>query len=402
MKTNWLIVGAGFTGAVLAERIASQLNQKVLIIDQRDHIGGNAYDYYDEHGVLIHKYGAHIFHANSPRIWEYVSQFTSWRPYFHEVQAQVEGKLVPVPFNLNSLHALFPRTMAERLEQRLIERFGFGTKVPILKMLEDDDNELKELAKYVYRNVFESYTLKQWGLKPEELDSSVTGRVPIYVSRDNRYFQDTFQGIPRQGYTEMFRRMLSHPNIQILLKANHADVSQHVKFDRMIFTGAIDEYFNYIHGPLPYRSLRFDLRHELVNQFQAVSVVNYPNEYQFTRVLEYKQFSGQNLPGTTLAYEYPEAYEPGVNTPYYPIPREQNREKYSLYQREAEKLNGSVIFAGRLADYKYYNMDQAVGRALKVFAEQINNPGQTPVETSDLGTLASRLASSVPQLVDKV
>jgi UDP-galactopyranose mutase len=402
MKTNWLIVGAGFTGAVLAERIASQLNQKVLIIDQRDHIGGNAYDYYDEHGVLIHKYGAHIFHANSPRIWEYVSQFTSWRPYFHEVQAQVEGKLVPVPFNLNSLHALFPRTMAERLEQRLIERFGFGTKVPILKMLEDDDSELKELAKYVYRNVFESYTLKQWGLKPEELDSSVTGRVPIYVSRDNRYFQDTFQGIPRQGYTEMFRRMLSHPNIQILLKANHADVAQHVKFDRMIFTGAIDEYFNYIHGPLPYRSLRFDLRHELVNQFQAVSVVNYPNEYQFTRVLEYKQFSGQNLPGTTLAYEYPEAYEPGVNTPYYPIPREQNREKYSLYQREAEKLNGSVIFAGRLADYKYYNMDQAVGRALKVFAEQINNPGQTPVETSDLGTLASRLASSVPQLVDKV
>jgi UDP-galactopyranose mutase len=380
MKTDWLIVGAGFTGAVLAERIASQLNQKVLVIDQRDHIGGNAYDYYNEHGVLVHKYGAHIFHTNSHRIWEYVSQFTSWRPYFHEVCAQVEGKLVPVPFNLNSLESLFPRTMAERLERRLIEQYGFGTKVPILKMLEDSDPDLKELAKYVYRNVFERYTLKQWGLKPEELDASVTARVPVFISRDNRYFQDTYQGIPRLGYTEMFRRMLSHPNIQVLLKAEFRDVAEQVQFDRMVFTGAIDEYFNYIHDPLPYRSLRFEFRHEPVNRFQHVAVVNYPNEYEFTRAIEFAQFSGQSLPVTTIAYEYPEPHDAGVNTPYYPIPRAENQEKYSRYLQEAEKLNGKVIFAGRLADYKYYNMDQAIGRALKVFDSKVRCPESESLE----------------------
>jgi UDP-galactopyranose mutase len=301
-----------------------------------------------------------------------VSQFTSWRPYFHEVRALVEGKLVPIPFNLNTLEALFPRTMADRLEARLVERYGFGTKVPILRMLEDGDADLKELAKYIYRYVFESYTLKQWGLKPEELDASVTSRVPIFISRDNRYFQDTYQGIPRLGYTEMFQRMLSHPNIQILLKAEYRQVADQIKYDRMIFTGAIDESFDYVHGPLPYRSLRFEWRQEPVSQFQSAAVVNYPNEYEFTRVIEFKQFSGQSLPTTTLAYEYPEPHEPGVNTPYYPIPRAENQARYALYAQEAEKLNGKVIFAGRLADYKYYNMDQAVGRALKVFDSKVS------------------------------
>lgn len=384
MKTDWLIVGAGFTGAVLAERIASQLNQKVLVVDQRDHVGGNAYDYYNEHGVLVHKYGAHIFHTNSDRIWKYVSQFTSWRPYFHEVRALVEGKLVPVPFNLNTLEALFPRTMAEGLERRLVERYGFGAKVPILKMIEDGDANLKELAKYVYRNVFESYTQKQWGLKPEELDASVTARVPVFVSRDDRYFQDTYQGIPRLGYTEMFRRILSHPNIQVLLKAEFRDVAEEITYDRMVFTGAIDEYFNYIHGPLPYRSLRFELRQEPVSRFQTAAVVNYPNEYEFTRVIEFAHFSGQTLSETTIAYEYPEPHDPGVNTPYYPIPRGANQAKYSLYSREAEKLNGKVIFAGRLADYKYYNMDQAVGRALKVFDSKISSAESRSLSLSDV------------------
>jgi UDP-galactopyranose mutase len=369
MKTDWLIVGAGFTGTVLAERIASQLNQKVLIIDRRDHIAGNAYDYYDDHGVLLHKYGAHIFHANSERIWEYVSQFTSWRPYFHEVQALVDGKLVPVPFNLNTLDALFPRTVAEQLERRLIERYGLGVKVPILRMLEDEDLELKELAKYIYRNIFEGYTKKQWGLKPEELDASVTGRVPVFISRDNRYFQDTYQGIPRLGYTEMFRRMLSHPKIHILLKTEFREIAERVSFDRMIFTGAIDEYFDFAYGQLPYRSLRFEMRHELINRFQSVAVVNYPNEHEFTRIIEYKHFSDQDLPGTTVGYEYPQPHKHGENTPYYPIPREENRAQYSLYLKKAEGLKGKVFFAGRLADYKYYDMDQAVGRALKIFNE---------------------------------
>ncbi len=248
MKVDWLIVGAGFTGAVLAERIASQLNQKVLVVDSRDHIGGNAYDYYDEHGILVHKYGAHIFHTNSEKIWTYLSAFTSWRPYFHQVQAAIDGKLVPVPFNLNTLDALFPRSMAEGLERSLVERYGFGAKVPILKMMEEEGAGLKELARYIYKNVFHDYTVKQWALKPEELDPSVTGRVPVFVSRDDRYFQDTYQGIPKHGYTELFRRLLAHPNIHLLLKTDHREAVAGIKFDRMVFTGPIDQYFDYCYG----------------------------------------------------------------------------------------------------------------------------------------------------------
>jgi UDP-galactopyranose mutase len=366
MKFDWLIVGAGFTGAVLAERIASQLDQKVLVVDRRDHIGGNAYDYYDEHGILVHKYGAHIFHTNSESIWNYLSEFTSWRPYYHQVRAAIDGKLVPVPFNLNTLEALFPRIMAERLERGLVERYGFGTKVPILKMLEEQDCGLKELGQYIYRNVFHNYTVKQWGLKPEELDPSVTSRVPVFVSRDDRYFQDTYQGIPRQGYTELFRRLLAHPNIHVLLKTDYCEAIEGERFERVIFTGPIDEYFHYRHGALPYRSLRFEMRHESGASFQEVAVVNYPNEHPFTRVIEFKHFSGQQSPGTTIAYEHPEAYEAGLNTPYYPVPKAEHREQHAKYLREAEQ-SPNVIFAGRLADYKYYNMDQAVGRALKVF-----------------------------------
>ena len=369
MKVGWLIVGAGFTGAVLAERIASQLNQRVLVVDRRDHIGGNAYDYYDEHGVLVQRYGAHIFHTNSTKIWDYLSQFTSWRGYTHRVRAVVEGKAIPVPFNLNSLAALFPRTMAERLERRLIEAYGFGAAVPILRMLEGNDAELKELAKYIYRNVFEGYTIKQWGLKPDELDKSVTGRVPVSVSRDDRYFQATYQAMPRLGYTEMFRRILAHPNIHVLLKSEYSPALDSIRFDRMVFTGPIDEYFDYLHGSLPYRSLRFEFHHEPRTKYQDVAVVNYPGEHAFTRIVEFKHFSGQSLPGTTIACEYPEAYERGLNEPYYPIPREENRARYALYLREAKRREGNVLFAGRLADYKYYNMDQAVGRAFKLFDE---------------------------------
>lgn len=371
MKTDWLIVGAGFTGAVLAERIASQLDQRVLVIDKRSHIGGNAFDYYDEHGVQVHKYGAHIFHTNSRRIWDYVSQFTAWRPYRHEVRGLIEGQLVPIPFNLNTMRQLFARSRADRLERRLVERYGAGAKVTILKMLADSDDELRELAAYIYKNVFEGYTLKQWGLRPEELDASVTARVPVVVSQDDGYFADTYQGMPRGGYTELFNRMLSHENIQVELNADYRDAGSQIGFGRMVFTGAIDEYFQYAYGPLPYRSLRFELVHKPVRDFQGVSVVNYPNDYDFTRTIEYKHFSGQDLPGSTIGYEYPEPHEPGVNIPYYPIPRKQNEATYSLYRSEAAKLEEKVLFAGRLADYTYYNMDQAVGRALKVFEQKI-------------------------------
>jgi UDP-galactopyranose mutase len=370
-KVDWLIVGAGFTGAVLAERIASQLDQKVLVVEKRNHIGGNAYDYYNEHGVLVHKYGPHIFHTNSKKVRDYLSQFTEWRPYYHRVLASVEGKLVPVPFNLNSLYALFPPKYAERLEEKLICTYGFGVKVPILKMKEAKDEELRFLADYIYKNIFYGYTIKQWELTPEELDPSVTGRVPVYISRDDRYFQDTYQAMPKQGYTAMFGRILSHKNIKVLLNTDYREIVREIRFNRMIYTGPIDVYFDYMHGSLPYRSLRFEFLTFDREWQQEVGTLNYPNEYDFTRTTELKHLTGQRLPWTTLIVEYPQAYQPeNINfEPYYPIPREENRLRYSLYEKEAAKLGGSVLFAGRLADYKYYNMDQAVARALKLFEE---------------------------------
>ena len=371
MKLDWLIVGSGYSACVLAERIANELGQKVLLVEKRNHIGGNAYDHYNEHGILVHKYGPHIFHTKSKKVWDYLSQFTEWRPYYHHVLGVVEGKKVPIPFNLNSLYALFPPHYAEKLEDLLLENFGFGVKVPILKLRESAVGELKFLANYIYDNVFYRYTVKQWNLKPEELDRAVTGRVPVYISRDNRYFQDPYQAMPKHGYTEMFNRMLDHPNIKILLNTDYREVINDIKFNRMVYTGPIDTFFDYSHGELPYRSLRFQFDTLDQEWYQEVGTVNYPNEYDITRITEQKHLSGQTLPKSTLVMEYPQAYVPGENDPYYPIPREENRMKYDLYLKEVEKLNGSVIFAGRLAEYKYYDMDQATLRALSLFEKEV-------------------------------
>ncbi|MFC5447350.1 UDP-galactopyranose mutase [Paenibacillus aestuarii] len=369
MKVDWVIVGSGFTGATLAEQLASQLNQNVLVIEKRDHIGGNSYDCYDEHGILIHKYGSHTFHTNSSMVWNYLSQFTQWRPYFHEVRVVVDGKKVPVPFNLNSLYALFPQKYAEKLEELLIQHFGFNVKVPILKLRESASGELAFLADYIYQNVFYKYTMKHWQLDPEQLDRSVTARVPVYISRDNRYFQDKYQGLPKHGYTPLFQRMLKHPNIKLLLNTDYRDVIDQIQFKRMIYTGPIDAYFNYMHGTLPYRTLRFEFDTLDQEFYQEVGTVNYGLEYDYTRVLEQKHLTGQKSPKTTISYVYPEEYIAGKSDPYYPIPREENKELYRLYQAEAEKIKDKVLFAGRLADYKYYNMDQAVARALTLFKE---------------------------------
>ena len=367
MKVDWLIVGAGFTGCTLAERLASQLGQKVLLIDRRNHIGGNAFDYYNEDGVLVHQYGPHIFHTNSRKVWEYLSAFTSWRPYYHHVLGVVEGRKIPVPFNLNSLEAVMPAAYAARLGDLLIRSFGFGTKVPILKLRETPDEDLRFLANYIYDNVFRGYTMKQWECRPEELDASVTGRVPVFISRDDRYFQDTWQSMPRSGYTALFQRQLAHPNIRLMLQTDYREIADAVTFNRMIYTGPINTFFGDLHGPLPYRSLRFEFTTLDTPQFQEVGTVNYPNEHDFTRITEQKYLTGQKLGKTTIVTEYPQPHIEGVNEPYYAVPREENRRLYDLYAAEAAKLNGSVIFAGRLADYKYYNMDQAVARALKVF-----------------------------------
>jgi UDP-galactopyranose mutase len=368
---QWLIVGAGFTGSVLAERIATVLDQKVLLIDRRNHIAGNAYDCCDVSQVRYHQYGPHIFHTNSKRVWDYLSQFTAWRPYYHRVLAMVEGQMVPVPFNLNSLSALFPAYMAESLTRRLIADYGFGKKVPILKLRESEDKELNFLADYIYRHVFETYTKKQWALRPEELDPAVTARVPVYVSRDDRYFQDTYQAMPTDGYTAMFEKILSHENISVSLNTEFKDIRSRYQDVKVIFTGPIDEYFDYSYGALPYRSLRFVRSSHTSERIQPVGTVNYPNEFDFTRITEMTWLTGQRGASTVLMEEYPEAYEPGRNEPYYPIPNPGSAALLKPYQDLAQGLEGKVWFAGRLGDYAYYNMDQACGRALALFEKSL-------------------------------
>jgi UDP-galactopyranose mutase len=369
MKYEWLIVGAGFTGCVLAERLASQMGQRVLLVDKRDHVGGNAYDHYDNNGILVHKYGPHIFHTNDARVWAYLSQFTEWRRYEHRVLALIDGKRVPVPFNLNSLQALFPARQAAKLEMLLIKTYGMATNVPILRMRQHSHPEIKSLSEYVYHKVFENYTLKQWGLTPEQLGPSVTGRVPVRVSHDDRYFQDTYQAMPKDGFTSLFRRMLSHSNIEVALNTDYAALPHGIRFDRMAYTGPIDAFFNYVHGELPYRSLRFEFEFSKVERMQPVAVVNYPNDHAYTRITEFKHITGQVSEGTTFVREYPQPHISGKNEPYYPLPLSVSADLYKRYVAEAAKLEGAVLFAGRLADYKYYNMDQATARALALFVK---------------------------------
>ncbi|GAB5466173.1 MAG: UDP-galactopyranose mutase [Candidatus Kapaibacteriales bacterium] len=374
MKFDYLIVGAGYSGAVIAERIASQLNKKVLIVEKRNHIAGNAYDYYDENGILVHKYGPHIFHTKMKKVWDYLSRFTDWRYYEHRVLGLIEGKEVPIPFNFNSLYSLFPTKQAERLETELLERYGFGTKVPILKLRQSGSERLNELAEYIYKYIFLNYNLKQWGLRPEELDPSVSGRVPVYLSRDNRYFQDNWQAIPKHGYTAMFENILAHPNIKVLLKTDYKDIIEDIKFDKLIFTGPIDEYFGYSEGKLPYRSLRFELKNvsmpDPYSLLQKTAQLNSPNSNDYTRTTEFRHLTGQKALFSTIAYEYSQPYIIGENDPYYPIPKDENQQLFDKYKSMAESLD-SVIFAGRLANYKYYNMDETTGVALQTFEKKI-------------------------------
>lgn len=383
---DYVVVGAGFAGAVIAERIATQLNEKVLVIEKRNHIGGNAYDYYDENGILVHKYGPHIFHTRSKEVWDYLSQFTDWYLYHHHVLGSIDGKKVPIPFNLNTLYELLPESLAKPLEEKLVNKFGYNVKVPILKLRETDDQDLKFLADFVYDKVFLNYTTKQWGMKPEELDPTVTGRVPVYISRDNRYFQDAYQGMPKEGYTKIFEKLLFHSNIKLMLNTDYKEVIE-IDFKNgnislfgqefkgtLIYTGKIDEFFNYEFGELPYRSLRFEFENIQKEFVQPVGTVNYPNEYQFTRITEFKHLTGQKHSSTTIVKEYPQDYErnvKGKDIPYYPIPRKENLELYARYKERAKQFS-NVLFVGRLAEYRYYDMDAVIARALKVFKDKIS------------------------------
>lgn len=371
MKYDYLIVGAGISGCILAERLANILNKKVLLIDRRNHIGGNCFDEQID-GITVHKYGPHIFHTNNQKVWQYLSAFTKWHLYFHKVLAVIEGKSVPVPFNFNSIYQLFSPNYAEKLEKILLDKFAYGTKVPILKLLESTDKDLKFLAGYIYSNVFLGYNLKQWGVKPEELDSSVSSRVPVYLSRDDRYFQDKYQAIPAKGYTAMFESIINHKNIDLQLNIDFKTAENDFKFDKVIYTGTIDSFFDYELGELPYRSLIFENRKIENEYFQQVSQVNYPNNYDFTRITEFKHFLNDKCSHTIIAEEYPCEYKLGINEPYYPIPNEENHLLAEKYKNKAMNFRRNVLFCGRLADYKYYNMDQAVAAALQLF-EQVAN-----------------------------
>jgi UDP-galactopyranose mutase len=355
---DWLIVGAGFAGSVLAERLASVRDESVLLIDRRPHIGGNAYDRRNDSGLLIHQYGPHIFHTNSSKVADYLSRFTEWRSYEHRVLAFVDGMLVPIPINLDTVNKLYGlKLSSDELQSWLAARAE-----PIDGIHTSEDVVVSTVGRELYEKFFRGYTRKQWGLDPSELDKSVTSRVPTRTNCDSRYFTDTFQAMPKHGYTAMFRSMLAHPNIKTALGTDYSDVKDTGCFRRVIFTGPIDEFFDYRFGRLPYRSLRF--KHVTLNipEHQPVAVVNYPQSEEYTRVTEYKHLTGQTHPMTALTYEYPSA----EGDPYYPIPRPENQALYKSYQRLATATS-DVWFVGRLATYRYYNMDQIVGQALMTF-----------------------------------
>jgi UDP-galactopyranose mutase len=357
---DYLIVGAGFAGSVLAERLAAGSGKKVLIIDRRPHIGGNAYDYHNEDGILIHKYGPHIFHTNSHEVFNYLSKFTEWRPYQHRVLASVDGQLLPLPINLDTINRLYG------LNLNAFELKEFFQKVaePREKIVTSEDVVVSKVGRELYEKFFRNYTRKQWDLDPSELDASVTSRVPIRYTRDDRYFSDIYQVMPQQGYTRMFERMLDHPNIKIMLNTDYQEVVNMISYRELIFTGPVDEYFGFLYGKLPYRSLQFQFQTLNEELHQPVAVINYPNEYPYTRVTEFKHLTGQKHSKTTLVYEYPTQ----DGDPYYPIPRPENAQLYARYQALAAQKQG-VHFAGRLATYKYYNMDQVVAQALTLYSK---------------------------------
>ncbi|WP_207424002.1 UDP-galactopyranose mutase [Desertivirga brevis] len=363
---EYLIVGAGYSGAVLAERIASQLNKKVLVVDKRDHIGGNAYDYYNEDGILVHKYGPHWFHTNDKSVFDYLSLFTEWRFHYHRVQTYVDGRLVPIPINLDTLNNLYNLNLTSSKD---VQDYFDKVKIDISKPMNAEEMVISQVGEDLYNKFFRGYTLKQWEIDPKNLAPSVTARIPTRTNRDDRYFTDKYQGIPKHGYTEMFKKILAHPNISLMLKTDYRDIINIIPYRTLIYSGPIDSFFNYKFGKLPYRSLRFE--HETFNQnyYQSHQQVNYPNEYDFTRIVEWKHATGQRSDVTTITREYSLLATENLEK-YYPIPCEENHNLFNRYNEEAEKCE-NVIFCGRLADYKYYNMDQVVARALMIFEKKV-------------------------------
>jgi UDP-galactopyranose mutase len=352
---DYLVVGAGFAGAVVSERMARCFGKSVLVVDRRSHIGGNAYDHYNDDSVLVHRYGPHIFHTNSEQVFQYLSQFTSWRSYEHRVLASVDGKLVPIPINLDTVNLLYGLNLtSEQLEVFFAARAENRASIRT-----SEDVVVSKVGRDLYEKLFRNYTRKQWGKDPSELDAQVTARIPVRTNRDDRYFTDRFQVMPKHGYTRIFENMLDHPNITVALGVDYRDIVNETQFQELIYSGPIDEFFGFRFGELPYRSLRF--QHETLNTeyLQPVAVINYPNDHAYTRVTEFKHLTGQVNRRTSVVYEYPAS----EGDPYYPVPTPENG---ALYKRYAElaSLTKRVHFVGRLGTYRYYNMDQVVAQAL--------------------------------------
>jgi UDP-galactopyranose mutase len=357
---DYLIVGAGFSGSTLAERLASQLGKKVLLVDKRMHIGGNAYDHYDDSGILIHRYGPHIFHTNSKVVFDYLSKFTKWRAYQHRVLASVDGQFVPIPINLDTINQLYGLDLTSLEVEKFFESMAEHKE----HVRTSEDVVVSKVGRELYEKFFRGYTRKQWGLDPSDLDASVTARVPTRTNRDARYFTDSYQAMPLHGFTRMFENMLSHENIQIMLNTDYRDIKNYIPYKEMIYTGPVDEYFEYRFGKLPYRSIQFQFETHDTPVYQSAPVINYPNDYAYTRVTEFKYLTGQKHDKTTIVYEYAMA----EGDPYYPIPRPENAEIYRQYHQLAAATS-NIYFAGRLATYKYYNMDQVVAQALTLFSK---------------------------------
>jgi UDP-galactopyranose mutase len=378
MQYDWIIVGAGMTGAVAARTLA-EAGKNVLVLEKREHIAGNAYDELDEAGVLIHRYGPHIFHTNDEEVWQFLSRFTEWRTYRHKVLAEIDGEYMPVPFNLNSMVIAFGFRKAEQMKKALLEKYGEGSNVSILELRSAEEPLLRELAEFVYENVFKYYTVKQWGVKPEDIDPSVTARVPVRISKENGYFTDKYQGMPLRGYTPMFASMLEHPAITLRLNADARELLtleegkilfEGAPFDgKVLYTGPLDELFGFAYGRLTYRSLDFVFETLKKEYAQLCGTVNYTVSENYTRITEFKHLTGQKCPVTTVMKEYSKPCGE-TDIPYYPVSNEETRALYARYRAEADKYP-ALVLGGRLGEFRYYNMDAAAASALRLCRDHL-------------------------------
>lgn len=360
MYFKYVVVGAGLAGLTMAERIANVLKEKVLVIEKRGHIGGNIYDSYNSDGILIHNYGPHIFHTNDREVYEYLSSFTLWRDFWHRVLTYVDGNLIPMPITVETINKLYNLNFS-CFE---VEEFLRNQTVDIKEIKTSKDVALSKVGKDIYEKIFENYTKKQWGIDPAELDTSVISRIPVRTNRDSRYFSDRYQGMPLHGYTKMCEKMAANKNIKIMLNTDYREVINDISYDTMIYTGAVDEFYNYKYGRLAYRSINFVFETYDKEHYQEAPVVNYPNDYDYTRITEYKQLTGQEHPKTTIGKEFPCS----EGEPYYPFPTAEHRKQYEQYAGDMAKEE-KILFIGRLAEYRYYNMDGVVRRALDMFTQ---------------------------------